>query len=1075
MNGDEPVQTTRYENGVETKVAPKTAQAIFARQRERKAKSIMLLAIPYKYQLRFHTIKVAKYLWAAIKTLIMRNKEGIDELDIDDLYNNLKVFEVDIKDLAQIDHDDLEEMDLKWQVAMLSIRVKRFYKKTGRKLNFNIKEPIGFDKTKVECFNCHIRGHFAKECRAPRNQENMNGDARTMLWLSKMDWDMTGVTKHKKNQLNLLSWPTLHDLTHSQLSAKDKTGLGYVDQLSESNSEVLPSVFDSRSSDGDDNPTNDRFKKGDGYYAITPFLTRNYMPSLVDLSFTRSDDSVYRPIANKASASISKVHNTRISKETVNTVRINGVNTARQTSTSTVMGNRVTAVKTSAGCVWRTKITDLNNVSKDSSGSWISKRVKLIDPQGRLKNKALLTDYQDIDGGFIAFGRSTKGGKITVNTACYVLNRVLVTKPHNKTPCELIIGRPPSISFMRPFGCPVTILNTLDLLGKFDGKAEEGFWLDYNAGDNTCDDAAGKEEVQEPVIEYNKASNNVLVRMTNQEKEAIEQSDDVRKDTPVNTASASRTFIPLHDHLMPELEETAEIQTTGIFGNAYDEDDLKPNNHSYADESVGAEADFNNMEPSTIVNPILTTRVKAMQEELLQFNIQKVWTLVDLPYGKKAIGTDGVFCQQCTCDSCGNGAHIGYNCPPKVSVISNPEPCHNQNVDELPQTLTNFHPTRYSGGENSFAHNSTPNFVNDSPDVFHPPPQTPTNSNEFCGNDARYSHDCHLQVSHDDDNDDDEDYTITITPEEPDNSLSMGDEHLDTILPTELDEVIKSSVENLVSIQSEFEGIPDNACDVPFRDNSPPLIVSKYQFEEFFDSNDDSTSIDEDYFSIDNIDYVEASPPDSELVSLEEVEDDNLREKLLNINLLIAKIKSLNDNPTPDHVFKPPSPSPILVEDSNYFLEKSESEIFYFDIKEKNSGSTTIHVDISLSDLEYLNFNSKPDLSELTSIVDYEIRENVILETNVNLPPEEDHYPLFAYVVWIFLCFLTYLVVPLNLLSYGNEDTIFDPGISNYHFPSFFSDVSHRCETFMKFNVYPKLLNESPMEILSSTCSPMDQ
>ncbi|GJT11718.1 putative ribonuclease H-like domain-containing protein [Tanacetum coccineum] len=67
-----------------------------------------------------------------------------------------------------------------------------------------------------------------------------------------------------------------------------------------------------------------------------------------------------------------------------------------------------------------------------------------------------------------------------VNTAYYVLNRVLVTKPHNKTPCELIIGRPPSISFMRPFGCPVTILNTLDPLGKFDGKAKEGFLVGYS-------------------------------------------------------------------------------------------------------------------------------------------------------------------------------------------------------------------------------------------------------------------------------------------------------------------------------------------------------------------------------------------------------------------------------------------------------------------------------------------------------------------------------------------------------------------------------------------------------------------
>ncbi|GKD19406.1 putative ribonuclease H-like domain-containing protein [Tanacetum coccineum] len=67
-----------------------------------------------------------------------------------------------------------------------------------------------------------------------------------------------------------------------------------------------------------------------------------------------------------------------------------------------------------------------------------------------------------------------------VNTACYVLNRVLVTKPQNKTPYELLIGKSPSISFMRPFGCPLTILNTLDSLGKFDGKSDEGYLLGYS-------------------------------------------------------------------------------------------------------------------------------------------------------------------------------------------------------------------------------------------------------------------------------------------------------------------------------------------------------------------------------------------------------------------------------------------------------------------------------------------------------------------------------------------------------------------------------------------------------------------
>ncbi|GKD99945.1 ribonuclease H-like domain-containing protein, partial [Tanacetum coccineum] len=67
-----------------------------------------------------------------------------------------------------------------------------------------------------------------------------------------------------------------------------------------------------------------------------------------------------------------------------------------------------------------------------------------------------------------------------VNTACYVQNRVLAVKPHNKTPYELFHGRTPTLSFMRPFGCPITILNTIDHLGKFNGKVDEGFLVGYS-------------------------------------------------------------------------------------------------------------------------------------------------------------------------------------------------------------------------------------------------------------------------------------------------------------------------------------------------------------------------------------------------------------------------------------------------------------------------------------------------------------------------------------------------------------------------------------------------------------------
>nr|GFB62010.1 ribonuclease H-like domain-containing protein [Tanacetum cinerariifolium] len=76
-----------------------------------------------------------------------------------------------------IDVDDLEEMDLKWQMAMLTVRAKRFLQRTGRNLGVNGPTSIGFDMSKVECYNCHMKGHFAKECRSPKDaRRNGNYD-----------------------------------------------------------------------------------------------------------------------------------------------------------------------------------------------------------------------------------------------------------------------------------------------------------------------------------------------------------------------------------------------------------------------------------------------------------------------------------------------------------------------------------------------------------------------------------------------------------------------------------------------------------------------------------------------------------------------------------------------------------------------------------------------------------------------------------------------------------------------------------------------------------------------------------
>ncbi|GKC12659.1 hypothetical protein Tco_1009441, partial [Tanacetum coccineum] len=273
---------------------------------------------------------------------------------------------------------------------------------------------------------------------------------------------------------------------------------------------------------------------------------------------------------------------------------------------------------------------------------------------------------------------------------------------------------------------------------------------------------------------------------------------------------------------------------------------------------------------------------------------------------------DGFFCHQCTCKSCGKGAHYGYNCPPQVPIISNPEPCNNQTIDELPQTLPSVHPTCNSGDENSFTYDSKPNFVDDSPNIFNPPLQPSTEELAEFINSLSWNRPAIYF-------DDDENYTISITPdlatEEPVNPLSMGDEHLDTIPATESDEVIKSSVENLVPILSESEGILDSVCDVPLCNNPTPLESFKEHSKTIIDSNNNSSSCDDD--SYENIDDVDASPPDAEIVSLEVVEivipevrgidtdilltikDDFLREKLLNVNLLIANIEALKDNPAP--------------------------------------------------------------------------------------------------------------------------------------------------------------------------------
>ncbi|GKA02632.1 hypothetical protein Tco_0675413 [Tanacetum coccineum] len=183
-NGDSVSPIASASAGAEGPIPPKTAKQKLARKNELKAKSTLLLAILDEHLLKFYGIKDAKTLSEAIKTRFGENTSSTnqavntthdvsttgslgqassltyaDDVMFSFFVNQSNSPQLDNEDLEQIDTDDVEEMDLKWQVAMLTMRVKRFIKKTGRNLNFNGKETIGFDKTKVECYNCHRRGY----------------------------------------------------------------------------------------------------------------------------------------------------------------------------------------------------------------------------------------------------------------------------------------------------------------------------------------------------------------------------------------------------------------------------------------------------------------------------------------------------------------------------------------------------------------------------------------------------------------------------------------------------------------------------------------------------------------------------------------------------------------------------------------------------------------------------------------------------------------------------------------------------------------------------------------------------
>ncbi|GJV58295.1 ribonuclease H-like domain-containing protein [Tanacetum coccineum] len=559
-NGNAP-PIKKVVEGVETIIAPSTTEEKAQRRLELKSRSTLLMGILNEHKLKFNSIKDAKSLLQAIEKRfggnaatkktqrnLLKNKPEIDTLSLDDLYNNLKIYELEVKgtsssstntqNIAFVSSNSTNSTNravntthdvtttstqatavnsttidnLSDAMAMLTIRARRFLKNTVRKLTVNGTETIGFNKSKVECYNYHKRGNFARECMAPMNQENKNRE------------NTRRVMPVETTTSNALISCDGHGLesVEARLLVYKKNESVYEEDIKLLKRKIyLKEVAITELSEG---------KVG---MAQNTKRMKYYVNSARPMSnvFNKAHLTVRRPINNKTAVK----NNNFIQR--VNIVMDKKINTARPKAAVNAARPKavIYVVQENQGNPQQ----DLHDKGVIDSGC----------SNHMTRNMSYLTDFEEIDGGYVTFGGNPKGGKITsratkdetsgilksfitevenlidqrvkvircdngtefknkemnqfcerksmkrefsvartpqqngaevVNTACYVQNRVLVTKPHNKTPYELFLGRKPALGFMRPFGCPVTILNTIDHLGKFDGKADEGFFVGYS-------------------------------------------------------------------------------------------------------------------------------------------------------------------------------------------------------------------------------------------------------------------------------------------------------------------------------------------------------------------------------------------------------------------------------------------------------------------------------------------------------------------------------------------------------------------------------------------------------------------
>nr|GEU66610.1 hypothetical protein [Tanacetum cinerariifolium] len=828
-------------------VAPTNAEQKLARKNELKAHGTLLMALPDKHQLKFNSHKGAKTLMEAIekrfggntetkkvqKTLLKNQYEnftGSSSESLDQIHDRLttksvsaaaSVFAV----CAKMHVSSLPNVDSLSNAVIYSFFASQSSSpQTRRNLGANGPTSLGFDMSKVEYYNCHKKGHFAKECRSPKDSKR-NGAAEPQrrkeepanyalmaFSSSSSSFDNDGNQQYALKDKGVIDSGCSRHMTGnmSYLSDFEELNGGYV---TFGGNPKGGKIYDKG-----------KIKTGkldfDDVYFVKELKFNFFSVSQMcdkknSVFFTDTECLVLSPdfkLSNESQVPLrvpreNNMYNVNLkhivpsgdltclfAKATLDESnlwhrRLGHINF--KTMNKLVKGHIVRGLPTKVfendnTCVASKKGKQHRAFCKTKSVSYVDQplyrlHMDLFGPtfvKSLNKKSYCLVVTDDYSREFSVPRTPQQNGTAkrknmtlivaaktmladsllpipfwaeVVNTASYVQNRVLVTKPHNKTPYELLHGRTPSIGFMRPFGCLVTILNTLVSLGKFEGKVDEGFQVGYSVsskafrvfnnrtcivqetlhvnflenkpnvassgptwlfdidsltrtinyqrvtvGNQTNPSADAAFDGKEPKFNEKKHEFEVNVSLSSS-AQSMKQDDKTKKEAKgkiptvgqispnsTNTFSAAG---PSNADASPTHRKSSFIDASQLPDDP-DMPELEDITYSDDEDDVGPEADFNNLETSITISHIPTIRVhkdhpvtqnigdlssatqirsitrvakdqeepkrvhqalkdlswiEAMQEELLQFKMQKVWVLVDLPHGKRTIGTKSVF------------------------------------------------------------------------------------------------------------------------------------------------------------------------------------------------------------------------------------------------------------------------------------------------------------------------------------------------------------------------------------------------------------------------------------------------